>query len=435
MLKDNWLVFIIVFIMIIAIIINILYKAKDIKFNNLLIFTSLVIFWLPIQMILGDGIGNIPRSKWTTPILFALFQLTQSVFRLPFGILSNKLNSRKIPIQLGTTIFMFTAIISIASVFSNWSLFLVVFGAGVFGSLFGLENQYWAENWNKKRAFYSTIIMFCIPMISSSLGTLVNLYSPVHSDYVIAKNPVFKWSFISVICINFIVFIFYSLSKEQKETIVLDKKTNDPNFIDKTKVKKSTIKLCFMIILVSFASSLINNLVIKELFDKNNKYWELIKPIIPLLTVSCVAVSILYLIPLMGIGFVKFFSLFTIFLGSFIFLIVVATGSNLYTLETISILMIIIGASIFQTTLSGMALHLDLKFPALILGIFLSLKSFSIGSSTLISGEMVSYLSHKDLTLAISISCFVIITLLSGFVILTHKRMKDLNNSIIKYEF
>ncbi len=416
---------IIIFVMIILLTYQVSLKTKDTKIFNIMIFSSLIAFWLPVQFFIGSGIGN-GFNKWVMIFLPAIFQLTQAVIRVPLGILSAKLRSRKLIIQITFLPFLISITLMLATGLSLWSIFLCAFTSGIYGSTFGLQSQYWAENWNIKKAFSTTFIMLTIPMIAKSFSTIFGTMIKFESMH-------FKWMMMGVIIFSFVFFIFYSLIKENKETIKLDNNFKQKMFKNKKFSMKQTAVVSFLALIVAFVGPL--SLSYLKLMNTSFAVTkESFNVLIPLMVIAGVGFTIYFLIPKFGIKMVKFLSISLMITGSLILFVSSLIKYNNPQTIGISIAMIIIGLAIFKATLFGIALHIDLKNPMLSLGIFLSFKSLSIGASTASSNAIVaSGHAHASIIITSLIVAFILTT--TAVTIVFNSTMKQIETTIVQYEF
>ncbi len=418
---------------IISFVILLFYKTGGIKLYNLFIYTSLLVFWIPAQIFVANVSKMDNQLKtWMVPILISLFQFTQVAVRIPFGQLSSKYKSRKIVIQITALVFIICSCTIVISDFTTWSLFLTMIAAGVLGSSFGLDSQYWSENWNMKRVFYSTAIVFTIPNLSKAVG---NIFKEMSLDTT-------KWIILGSIIASALYLILYTLVKEKKETIRLDVGAPQEIMRDSTGMKR-ILGLSLSISIVSFVNSMVTySAITKYLFGDdvyNNQgvnYFTNMLPLIVTITIFFAATTIVPKVPNEVLKFGSF-GLFAIGLTGI--LILGLTKTNNLILWLIMSFIITISSTVFQVIMFGTALHLDHKHTSLALGIFLTIRSFSIASGQVISGELMAtntsiLNNHIAIIIIASLSLFIM-TIGLIYMICVKNDLTKLEKAIIQYEF
>ena len=105
-----------------------------------------------------------------------------------------------------------------------------------------------------------------------------------------------------------------------------------------------------------------------------------------------------------------------------ILMIISLFAVNSITLSFIGLMFAIAGLSIYTTSMFGMMLHIDHKNTLLVLGIWLTVKSISIGMGQIIGGEVNIYAPINSKYLLIVSLVFVVISLI--IIKLTYKYTK-----------
>ena len=106
--------------------------------------------------------------------MLGIYQMTQVIVRIPLGILSGKLQSRKKIIILAGFVALLGAIIFIFAKGTIWAIVLAMISMGVFGSTSGLQNQYWSENYNIKRVFTTIGTIALLPIIANFISVAIS---------------------------------------------------------------------------------------------------------------------------------------------------------------------------------------------------------------------------------------------------------------------
>ncbi|CAM9123890.1 hypothetical protein MYMA111404_02330 [Mycoplasma marinum] len=427
--------------LIILIITFLLIKTKDIAKYNIFIYVSLFIFWFVMQ-IFKTNLSNIKNTSeinrilvdkpWVWPIIISLYQMTQVIVRIPIGVICSKFKSRKLGIQLVAVVFIVTATTTIISNFAFWSVIATVIAAGFVGATFGLNSQYWSENWNISKVFKSSVIMYTIPLATAALG---NIFKYSLTNGVIDMGSL-RWIILASLIFGSFYLILYTLTKERKETIGLD--LGAPAEIAKTSKGYSMIwKLSFSACSMAFLNNLlINENVIQQMGISGTSESNLFS-LVSIVTLLVAIFTGVYLVKNFDIVLIKYLSFVTVVIGIVIDLFLVILKVNLPLVWALTSLLIVFGSITFQITLFGVTLHLDHKHPALVLGIFLTTRSFSYGAGQLLSDEIIINSPMSTNNVLLSILCIsIFITIIATlFFIVNHKKMDRLYKTLQEYEF
>ncbi|CAM9139222.1 MFS transporter [Mycoplasma todarodis] len=431
---------IVTFSMILAIVMGLLFKTTNLKRYNIFIYVSLFFFWIAMQ-IFKQNAGFIKgdlSKPWIWPLIISLYQFTQVAVRIPFGMLSSKFKSRKIVIQISAVGFILTGITLIASNFALWSIILTMMGAGMVGATFGLNSQYWSENWDIKKVFWSSVIMFTVPLLTSSLANIIKQASNINNE--LTPNGIslqgIRWIILTALIIETIYVVIYTLVKERKETIGLD--LGAPEEVIHTSKGYSMVwKLSITASLIAFMTMLVtNSAVMQNMGVGSSKTREELLAAIMILSILGAIITGTYLVKVFSILKIKGISFITMIVAVLVGLVLALTNTRSAVAWGITTVVISVSAVIFQVTLFGSTLHLDHKHPALVLGIFLSVRSFALGSGELISRELIANIDNTKIALSI---VFGIATFVGGVSIIFHIinriKMNTYYRTIQKYEF
>lgn len=377
-----------------------MFKLIDINPFNISILVILVGLWLVSGML---GVSIIKEGgSWKWPLLIALPQFTQALFRLPLGKLSQILRSRKIPLLFAVSVMVISTIPLFVTI--NYSTLLVSsFGFGFFGATFGLQNQYWSENWNIRNVFITSGLLISVSYIGKYFGQIINYSIDIDKDNVI-------YVLASLVSLAFVIWVSYALfHKEKKETIMLDNKGSYAKQVSEYKLRHIMI-FSTMIVFISIAINMVSQNEFVGVESSLLKVSLMTSTIIASLITSFILVRILHdrLINIIAesitmIGMIILsISVFTIHSKalSFIGLIIATSGAATYTMS-----------------MFGMMLHIDHKNSLLVLGIWLSAKSFSIASGQLIGGEVITYTLSTSKYLIIAAISLVAVSMLFGNIV------------------
>ena len=310
------------------------------------------------------------------PIIIGTFSLVQAMTRLPIGIWSQKIRSRKTPIittfliMLLLTLPMFISVNFVSILFSS-------IGAGVFAATFGLQNQYWSENWNIRNVYATTGLILIMTFTAKYTTRIIDETVSIDNDSII-------WILLSSMIIGFIGVIAYGFHKENKETIHLDNMSSVSEEITPLKLKHVLI-MAFKVVPVVFALYSIQNFVFLPM-----KNFDLFISTINIVSILVSLVVVFILIRIFKTKHILAFSLGSAFIGILI-MMCTTFGSYNWVWATIAMSLIMIGSTTYITTMFANVLHFDHKNSLLVLGIWLSIRSFAIGSTNIIVGEIANF--------------------------------------------
>ena len=365
--------------------------------------------------------GFINNHWWSWPIIISMFQFTQVLVRILIGKLSQKLLSRKIPIMIVMFILLIGLVLVTASNFADWAIVIAIITTGIMGATFGLDAQYWSENWNIKRGFLSSLIVFTIPFLAKYLAKFVNLtFTELHIN-------LFWVTFLAVVFLT-IVIIFYALKvKEDKSTIFID------NMNPRSKPFKN--KSIYDVLVISFTASLIVGAFtfVNYLGITLSKLSETQKLIFPFIQIIFVILTPMFLLRFTKVWNLSIIASVLLLFSSLIITILFITNNLNKILLIFLISLINASFSIFIILIFGATLHFDHKFPALVLSIFLTIKSFFTGASDmsaqLITNNIINISTSNLGWIAFSV---VIILNVSAFIIANQNYLRKGKKHIIK---
>ena len=377
-------------------------------------------------------------KPWIWPLIISLYQFTQVAVRIPFGILSSRFKSRKIIIQISAIGFILTGLTLIISNFALWAIILTMMGAGMVGATFGLNSQYWSENWDIKKVFWSSVIMFTVPLLTSSLANIIKQSTNVNQE--LTPNGIslqgIRWIVLTALIIETIYVVIYTLIKERKETIGLD--LGAPEEVIHTSKGYSMVwKLSITASLIAFMTMLVtNSAVMKNMGVETPKMREELLSAIMILSILAAIITGTYLVKVFSILKIKGISFAIVNISVLVGMVLALTNTHSAIAWGITTVSLSVGAVVFQVTLFGSTLHLDHKHPALVLGIFLSVRSFALGSGELISRELIANVDNTKIALSIvfGIATFTGIASIV-FHVINRVKMNTYYRTIQKYEF
>ena len=375
------------------------------KFNVSLLFI-LTGLWI-VSGLLGISIIK-EGGNWKWPILIGSSQLTQAVFRIPLGILSQKLKSRKIPIIIALVVMCLMSF-SLLFTVSYSSLLIASIGLGFFGATYGLQNQYWSENWSIRNTFITTGLIMTISFLGKYVASVVDQSLTIDVDSL-------KWTMTGMLGLaSIILFIYIIFHKEKTETILLDNKSSYASNVSEMTLKHIAI-FSTMIIFSTIGVIAIKSSQLVKYSDNT------------LLTMTGWTVTVItglltafILIRIIDDRIINFISHIIMAFG-IILMIISLFAVNSITLSFIGLMFAIAGLSIYTTSMFGMMLHIDHKNTLLVLGIWLTVKSISIGMGQIIGGEVNIYAPINSKYLLIVSLVFVVISLI--IIKLTYKYTK-----------
>lgn len=380
-----------------------LWKLKGVKMYNMLIFISLTSFWV-VASAMSNNVIDKYQSDWVWPIAISMYQLTQAATRVPIGKLSQKLRSRKVPLIMATMVMLIGIVIVIGFPASNIALIIGMTLTGVYGATFGLQNQYWAENYNIKRVFTSITIVGLMPIIGEYISKAI--YNTTH------ENLEWRWILLISFSSAFITILLYMFFlKERKETMRLD------NMDERNKVVshlglKEVFKMSFGIVMAAFAFEMVRSTSIHEYFanthpDGKDDASTMTIVISAITTIITIFIS-LYLIKKIPSKQIIIISQIILVLSLVFGLTLVLTNVKELLVWYSFIACVTVGYTLYSITMLGTMLHFDLKNKHLVLGIWLSFRSFGVGSGQLTSNEILVNSSeanvHNSLIIIFSIA-------------------------------
>ena len=384
-----------------AILTFIIIKLKNINVFNISILIALTGMWIGFGILATTIIDT--EHSWKWPIILALPQLTQAAFRLPLGKLSQKMVSRKVPMLIAAIVMVLCSL-PLAFGITFTSLIVASIGLGVFGATYGMQNQYWSENWNIRSVFITISILMIVQYIGKYTSTLISGSMDINNSNV-------KWIVIGGTLFSAIVITTYAIfNNEKRLTIMLDNKGSYAKYVSEYKFKHIAI-FGIMALLVSFSITLVKGNIFIGLSSD-----EIYKPLILTITIFTSLLTSLVLIRFFNDKKVEMFSLVISFIG-FMIMAMSLFSIKSTALSMTGFIIALIGTSAYIMNMFGMILHIDHKNSLLVLGIWLTFKSIGIGTSLLITGEVAN--TNVDLIkylTIISMSLIVIVGIISTLI-------------------
>ena len=417
----NILISSIVFASILAFVVFLLIRFSKLTKYNAVIYVFLFSSWFVMYLFkVNTNLSShgILSKWWVWAIIVSLYQFTQAVTRVPLGILSQKLKSRKKVVLIVMLVMLFGLMLVITSNFSDWSIIVAVIATGVVGATFGLDSQYFSENWDIKQGFISGAIVFTIPVAAKALATIIS------SSFGEANINLYWITFASMI-IGTIGILSFAFFKEKVNTIMLDNIDPNAKKFAKEKTMKDVFAISIATALIAGAYAFVTSFSFVYI-QGSDRAW-----ILTLISFVSLVASIIT-----AFIFVKMFNavlIKNIGLG-IVMLSVLALGISLmfgYMSDTLWIALLSLSSLGFGTyimTMFGTALHFDHKYPALVLGIFLSVKSFAIGAGGL-TGKITFNNSTSSMIIGIAIISVVIVSFVASELIMFYSFRKDYKNN------
>ena len=400
------------------------YKSKNVSKFNVAIYIVLLGMYIS-ESLLGSSIKK-DGASWEWPLLASMFQLTQAITRLPFGKLSQKLKSRKIPLMIAMLLMLIFSI-PLAFEISFATLFPAIIGLGIVGGSYGMQNQYWSENFNIRSVFLSVAIIFTLPMISSFVTAIITYEFPITgSDF----NKVYvRQLMVGFLILLTTTIIGYMFIKEKKDTIRLDNVSSYAKVIKKMNILH-VLSMSMMIVFISFA---VNMISLPSLINGTSIEFKVVKVAGYTLISILGLISALVLIKIMKQQNIVLLSHILLLIG-FTLMIIGNFGMKSFILSTIGYLIIVSGTSMFTISMIGTMLHFDHKNSFLVLGIWLSIKSFSLGTGTLAGGELALY---QPLNVKYLLIVGLILSIISQiyFMLVSRKYVKPVFDVVKKLEY
>jgi len=362
------------------------WKLEGITKFNVILYVFLLLFWIIISMFQTNFSTWKPTlPKWAWPLMLGIYQMTQALVRIPFGILSRKLKSRKQIIVITGVIALLGIAIFILEKGQIWSIIITMISIGTFGSTFGLQNQYWSENYNIKRVFTTIGTIALLPIIANFISVAISIKEANIDSYAM------MWILTSLIIIGSIALIAYMVRfKEVKDAMRLDQ-----DFVLKHKISKLELKdvlrISFFILPMSILIGLANPSQAADASVQGSYIPVIIAP----LTSALATILVSFIL----VKRVKSFNLSII--SRILFVLGMIFGTINYFINHSIVLEILftifssIGFSMYAITQMGIMLHFDHKNTLLVLGIWLSIRSFGLSTGVIIEHELVTYANNS----------------------------------------
>lgn len=396
------------------------HKLENISRYNIIMYLFLGLFWIVMTFIkkqVDDEKGAAETPLWVWPLVAGSFQLTQVLVRIPFGLLSIKMQSRQMPILISTLFITAGGILMVASNFSVWSMVIASIFAGVYGSTYGLQNQYWSENVSFKSIFISVALIATLPSASSLIGTLV--FESL--DYTSNADSM-KWVVVGFLVAIVIGQVLYYFWPERKETIHLQNLHGEQNHKIAGLRMKDLLIWSFGMMLTTFGFNMVTT---GGSAGDNVSSSSSLETVI--LTVASIVVALftaLFLVKVVRSKILMLISKVLLIIG-FVMATILAFNNDHTVYERIIFLVIAtIGFSLFQTLSVGITLHCDHKNAMMFLGIWLTLRSFATGAAVTVETEIQAYEGASSFKW-VALSALIISTVSFLYSMLTYKKTKN----------
>lgn len=354
---------------------------KTFKKINVLIALTLFALWtiMYLQKDNGAVVSKIhTMPTWVFPIVFSLYQFTQAITRVPLGKLSQKLNSRKqvvIIVGLGLAIGV---VLLIASNLAIWAIIIAAILSGTYGATFGLDAQFTSEHWDIKKVFRTSALVFVIPVAAKFLAGGINDSISEYSSW----NDMYRWFLLGVMVLVTITVVLFVFFKEDPKAFKLDNMAD----VNGIKIKRGKIDIAVLAIAVSLLAFMYSFITT---FARSNGVSSGYMTIIALVSLGASMYAALHLVKKVRAEIIRKASLAMVFLSFITIGTVMLTGNISKEIWMVALVVASLGFGTYVMVLFGSALHFDHKYPALVLGVFLSAKSFSTGLSVMVAQELV----------------------------------------------
>lgn len=420
-------------------------KLKYINSFNMTIYIMLGIFWVTITMFkeqLSQQASFI-KGDIGLPLIISASTAIQVFFRLPIGKLSQKLRSRKIPLLMLTMIF-FACAIPFLVVANTATFVLLSLAFGLFGASFGMQNQYFAENWSLRNTFSTVALMSFLP----TLGVFIT--NVFHEGFALSNSneqlndlisqtefrAFFKWALVGAIILLGLTILFYAIfHKENKQSIRLDNVVEDNK-----KIAQMTLIDVFRMSSVILFIGMANQLIFRKSVTmvSNSTTWNFIYILITATTLIVTIITAVILIRKF-----KTFTLATIaqvftFIG--ITLGMIMWFGNIHSMWMGLIFIFIFGTAVavYETTIFGTIIHFDHKNRLLVLGIWLSIRSFGYavgdGIGGVVEDTMIKNSIDSDLNKWLVLGGFILVVIAMVLTFAFYKKNKPVYDIVDKYE-
>ena len=391
-------------ILIIALVAFLLSKLANINIFNISILLFLMSLWI-ISGIFGVSIIK-NGGSWKWPILMGVGQLTQSITRVPMGKFSQKIRSRKTPITL---MFLALMLLSLPLMFTvNYTtLLLAAIGLGAFSGTFGMQNQYWSENWDIRNVLITSGLIFSISYLGRYVGNIIDYSTTIDENMI-------KWLISSAFIAGTIALaIYWFFHKEDRSKIHLDNQSGYAKEITPMTLRH-VIVFAALVVFISFAINMVSSNIFVQ---TNSKTLSAV-----LMTTSLVSgvMTALIFVRFIDIRIINWTSHIVMLVGfSLIAVSIFAIHSPTFSFFGIAIATS--GAAIYTMAIFGVALHVDHKNSLLVLGIWLSIKSFFISQGQMTRGFIEEYISYDSMRYAV-IGAIVLTVVSALFMVVVYKK-------------
>ena len=417
----NIIVSALVFASIVGFVSFMLIKLNKLTLYNTALYIFLLTSWFTMYLFKQNNTLNthgVLTKWWVWAIVAALFQFTQAAFRVPLGVLSQKLKSRKQVVLFVITLMIASMVLVITSNFSAWSIILAIIASGFVGATFGLDSQYWSENWDIKRGFVSAAVVFTIPIAARSLSTVIN------GSFDLGNVDLYWITMGSIVFGTISVITFALLFKERTETIMLDNMDPAARLVVNNKTMKDAWALSISTALVAGAYTFVSSFSTMYVHD------SYVVNLIKFISLVSSVITALFLVQRFN---VRRIGLYLVVLSSLVLGVTLITDYMNITLWITLISIASFGFGMYIVTMFGAALHFDHKFPALVLAIFLSVKSFTIGTGQ-VSAALTVHSSSNVLIGSLIIGVILTCAIISEAILYFSKNGTKLIRSAIEYE-
>lgn len=348
----------------------VVYKYAGFNKYNIAILTILFIFWIANNLIKTSSTLS---GTWQLPVIISAYSFVQVLVRLPLGIWSQKIRSRKVPVITMTVIMTIFAIPMFIE-FNFPSILFASIGAGAFAATFGMQNQYWSENWNIRNVFGTIGILLIVTYAAKYTSSIISLSVDVNEETI-------RYILISSISLSVITGFLYFMHKENVETIHLDNMDSVSKEITPLKLKHVLI-MSFKVSTVAVALFMIKSPILVQVTD-----WALFNSLITASALIGTLIISFILIKFINTRYILATGLMLALLG-LVMLLITSFGTFNQGVAISGMVFLVIGSFTYITTMMANVLHFDHKNTLLVLGIWLTVKSLAMGISQVTLGEL-----------------------------------------------
>ena len=401
-------------------------KLNNITWYNVAIYVFLATFWTIMAFMkktFPEDHAGVDKYIW--PLVIGCYQITQVIVRFPLGKLSQKLKSRQMPIIIATASITISGVLVVATDFSLVSIIFAAIFTGVFGATFGMQNQYWSENYNIKSVFITVGIMALLPSFGALVATII------HKSVMEIDETKMSYVLTGAMIVLIIVSTLYVIFPERKETIRLDN-IDQINVLMFNLKFKNIFALSIGVMLISFAFNLVTSGGSYQ--DSIDSGGGMVSLVLTIVAIVVALFTSLWLVQKMRLFSILFMAHIFMILGFVVGAIIYFIGNPPLYLKLIYLVIVTIGFNMLMNTMFGVVLHVDHKNRMLVLGIWLTFRSLATACSQITGQELEAY--DPSVTKYLLIASIVLTTMsLTTLVYYLRKINKVVFDVIDTYEY